>query len=244
MYQLPKLQKVKNLTHGFSTRQDGNVSFRFGKEDEVLKNRENFLKQLSISPKNCVKMTLEHSTDIEVVDKNHLGRGMFKEDSIGADALITKEKGIFLFVMVADCLPIILYDPPGEKVALVHAGWQGTDKKFLEKVVQRFSDLGSNPADIIVGIGPGIHKESYIHKDPEQKQKKDWEPFLKDLDDGQTEIDIVGYNIQQLVDSGVLKRNIEVSSIDTAKSKDFFSHYRVMRTGEPEGRFAAVVGMI
>lgn len=244
VYQLPKLKKIKSLIHGFSTKQEGNMSLSFGVDKEVYKNREQFLRLFNTSPENCVKMTLQHGTNIEVVGKNHKTRGMFQENSIVADALITKEKGMFLFLVVADCLPIIFYDPVKTLAGLAHVGWKGTDQKLAKKVVQKLSKLGSHPKDLLVGIGPGIHKKSYVHKDPSQNRRENWKPFLQDLPDGQTAIDIVGYNVQQTIDAGIPKENIEVSDINTAVSDDFFSHYRSKRTGEPEGRFAAVVGMV
>mgnify|MGYP001574386810 CR=1 FL=1 len=102
---------------------------------------------------------------------------------------------------------------------------------------------GSKPSDIIVYVGPGIHKESYKFENPIQKNLPGWEPFLEDLPDGQTAIDIVGYNTAQLTDSGVLQGNIEACPIDTALDVNMFSHYRAVRTGEQEGRFGTVAMM-
>lgn len=244
MYQLPKLKKIKSLVHGFSTKQEGNVSLFFGLHKEVNQNQEKSLKKLNISPNDCITMTLQHGINIEIVDHTFKKRGMFRKDAVLADALITKEKGTFLFLFVADCLPIIFYDPEQEIVALAHLGWKGTDQELSKKVISKLVALGSNPKNILVGIGPGIHKESYKKINPEQKGKKEWEKFLQDLPDDQTSIDIVGYNVQQIIESGIPKENIEVSDIDTATSSDFFSHYRSKRIGEPEGRFAAIVGMV
>lgn len=52
-----------------------------------------------------------------------------------------------------------------------------------------------------------------------------------------------GCNRKQLLDMKVKETNIYTSSIDTFKSPEYFSHYRSVRTGEDEGRFATVVGM-
>ncbi len=67
---------------------------------------------------------------------------------------------------------------------------------------------------------------------------------MADLPDGQTTVDIVGYSKRQLIEAGVKEENIEVSDIDTAADSTFFSHYRSKKTGEAEGRFATVVGMV
>ena len=43
-----------------------------------------------------------------------------------ADALVTADPGTVLAILVADCVPIVLYDPPAHVLACVHAGWRGT----------------------------------------------------------------------------------------------------------------------
>lgn len=57
-------------------------------------------------------------------------------------------------------------------------------------------------------------------------------------------IDIVGYNVKQLIAAGLPAKNIEVSEIDTAQDNNFFSHYRdQVHAPVNEGRFVCVVGL-
>lgn len=241
MYKLEKFKKIKGLVHGISTKADGNMSFNWGKKDAVIKNRKRFLKKLDISPDACVNMQLEHNINLKEVDKNFAGQGMFTTDGIAVDVLVTREKNLFLFVLTADCLPIIFYDPKKQILALAHLGWKNTDKKFCEKIVKVFQKYDSKPVNIIVGIGPGIHKESYVL---DKAQQNSWGKYVKKLGQNRFQIDLIGYNKKQLLDPGIKKENIEISSIDTAKSKEFFSHYRTKKTKEHEARFATIIGMI
>lgn len=79
-----------------------------------------------------------------------------------ADAVITKQKGLFIGVRVADCVPILLCDPEKQVVAAVHAGWRGTAQAILKKTLQTFYEtFFSNPADILVAIGPSIRQCCY-----------------------------------------------------------------------------------
>jgi len=244
MYQLEQLKKFDGLVHGISTKKEGNMSFRWGKEEEVLKNRESFLKQLGISLGDCVNLSLQHEAEVIKVSSKDKGKGMYKQDGVPGDALITKEKGLFLSLLTADCLPIIFYDQKKEVIALCHAGWKSVDKKIVQKVVDVFiKDYGSEPRDIFVAIGPAVHKESYKFSNPVQKELPGWEGFLEDLSDGQTAVDLIGYTVKQLMEAGVLKENIEINEVDTAVDSEFFSHYRSVRTGETEGRFATVVAI-
>ncbi|MDP3974814.1 MAG: polyphenol oxidase family protein [Candidatus Jorgensenbacteria bacterium] len=244
MYQLKQLKNFTELVHGASTREEGNMSFRWGKEGDVLKNREKFLNRLGISLDNCVNLSLQHGTEVVRVSNGDKGKGMYGQDGVFGDTLITKEKGLFLFLVTADCLPVIFYDRKNGIVALCHAGWKGADKKIVQKVAEVFiKDYGSEPANIYVGIGPAIHSESYKFLDPVQKKLPSWAEFIENLPDGQTTVDLVGYAVRQLTDAKVLEENIMVSEIDTVVSPNFFSHRRSVKTGEPEGRFATIVGI-
>lgn len=252
MYQLPRLKKFPNLIHGFSERQDGNMSFRWGEKEEVLRNRKKFLRNLGVLPEDSVAMFLQHGTEIALVDESSCGK-----EAVTVDCLITKSKNVFLFVLTADCLPIIFYDPAQKLVGLAHISRINTPLMFVRKVIEHFGKEGSRPENIVVGIGPGVKKESYAF-DYDELMKRiakydGWKDFLVSLpaspklqrgeSDERTGIDLVGYNTHQLVSVGVLLENIEISEKDTISDKNFFSHYRSRKTGEPEDRMATVVGM-
>src|SRR5439155_37751 len=42
------------------------------------------------------------------------------------DALMSDKPGLPVAVFSADCVPVLLYDPEGRRVAAVHAGWRAT----------------------------------------------------------------------------------------------------------------------
>ena len=224
-----------NLIYAYSKVEDGNLDFRFGKKDEVIKNRENFFEKIRVKLENCVTLQQMHGDEVRVVgDKD--GGGMFQ-----ADAMVTKEKNVGLFLLTADCFPVILCDEEVGFLGLVHLGWQGVDKELISKAVGKMKGLGAKELQAI--IGPGIRKESYVFDVPlVQEKDPKWQPFLERQGGGRTTIDLVGFIKKQLVDCGVEK--IEDCGIDTAKDKNYFSHYRVVRTGEQEGRFATVVMMV
>jgi polyphenol oxidase len=64
------------------------------------------------------------------------------------DGHLTREPGIGLLVLVADCYPVALSD--GEQVAMLHCGWRPLAGGIIEKAVARFSGV---PA---AAVGPGI----------------------------------------------------------------------------------------
>lgn len=246
MYQIPELKKFSNLNHAFSTRDEGNMSFNWGEKKIVLRNRERFLSKIGISLNSCVALKIQNKDILVTVNPNLTGRGMRDyEDAVVGDGLIVKEKNLHLFLAVADCAPIILFDSKKEVVVLVHAGWESTEAKIVIKTVQKLiTEFNCNVSDIYVAIGPAIHKESFKFKNPIQKQLPGWEPFLENLPEGDTAIDLIGYNKKQLVGAGVISRNIFISDANTVKDSNFFSHYRDSRRDpENEGRLACVVGL-
>lgn len=64
------------------------------------------------------------------------------------DGHITRDAGIGLIVMVADCYPVALSD--GAQVAMLHCGWRPLAGGILEKALDRFE---RPPA---AAVGPGI----------------------------------------------------------------------------------------
>ena len=55
--------------------------------------------------------------------------------------------------MTADCLPVLLCNIAGTRVAAVHAGWRGLLAGVLEHTVTRFSDP---PGELLAWLGPAI----------------------------------------------------------------------------------------
>lgn len=104
---------------------DGNQAFRYGTHQQVLDKRCQFLDQIDLDINNCVGMQVEHADRIAAVDSSMIGMGMRRgETAVVSDTLITTTPGIGLFLTTADCLPIVLYEPNSNLVALCHIGWR------------------------------------------------------------------------------------------------------------------------
>jgi len=186
------------------------------------------------------------------------------------DGLITRAPEILLAVQAADCLPLILVDPKRRAVGVFHAGWRGTLKRIAEKGVGEMRRwFGSDPRHLKAGVGPGIHSCCY-EVGPEVREKfesqfgyagdlfrevKASDPirerypllFLSARPPGhsalphKTFLDLVEANRRQLIDAGILPRNIGASEFCTACRTDLlFSH----RTEKGiTGRIMGVVGI-
>lgn len=237
------MENNKNIICATSRREDGNMGSKYGEINEVIHNRKTFLEKHGLRLEDSVKMKVEHGEKITIVDSTN--KISVQNPHLLTEALITKEKNLTLFLTTGDCLPVALYDTDKQVIALAHLGWRPTNNKLAVKVIEKMkNEFSSDPSNIIVHIGPGIHKESYVFENPIQKNLHEWQPFLTDTPNGETLIDLVGYNKHQLLNAGIKEENIFIDSTNTAISDKYFSHYRSIKTGELEGRFATILAMI
>ena len=238
VYTLSSFSNLKNLICAFSTASFGNMKpGRNLETSKVEKNRKKFFNQLGVGSSGLVTAEQVHGSRISVVTEKDAGR-----QKKGADGLVTRAKNLFLMVFVADCLPIVAYDPKKEIVGIAHAGWKGTTKKIASNLIEVFIKLGSNPKDILVGLGPGIEFCHYeVGNDVANKfaQAGLGEAVLKSLS-GKVLVDLKSANIKTLAKAGVTKNNIDASlKICTYEVGDFFS----FRRGDGDSRIAAVIGL-
>lgn len=91
-------------------------------------------------------------------------------DGAQADGACTTAHGLACTMMVADCLPILLCDAQGTRVAAVHAGWRGLAGSggigVVEQVVQRFRppalvDAAQAAPELIAWLGPCIGPDAF-----------------------------------------------------------------------------------
>ena len=85
-----------------------------------------------------------HGTDCVALDAK-------TPDGTEADACATTRPGVACTIMVADCLPVLLCDAAGTRVAAAHAGWRGLAGGVLASVLQGF-----DPARTLAWLGPCI----------------------------------------------------------------------------------------
>ncbi len=159
-----------------------------------------------------------------------------------ADAILTNRPEITLMMRFADCVPVLFYDPEHAVVGIAHAGWRGTVNKIVtETVAQMKRDYGSNPKNILAGIGPSIGPDHYevgeeVIRAVEQGFHKQSADLLHQVG-GHTHLDLWNANRLALEEAGVEK--IQIAGVCTAcHTEDWFSH-----RGEKgrTGRFGAVI---
>jgi polyphenol oxidase len=161
-----------------------------------------------------------------------------------ADIILTDRPEVTLFMRFADCVPILVHDPRKGVIGLAHAGWMGTLRDVACATIEAMhKNYGSNPADIIAGIGPSIGPDHYeigadVILQVMQKFGDDSELILKSHN-GKIHFNLWETNRMLLERSGV--GQIEISGICTAcNTQDWYSHRAEKgRTG----RFGALIAL-
>jgi YfiH family protein len=191
----------------------------------------------------------KHTARVAVVDERLAGRGHDGAADAAAalpatDAMITSLPGAALAILVADCAPVVLYDPARRAAGVAHSGRAGTVKGVIPATVKAMAaTFGSVPHDLLVGIGPAIGAASYEIGAAEAAEVT---AALGDAAAGlltpsgrprRALFDLTGAIRGQLRAAGVPQHSVYDLAIDTrASTADFFSD----RAARPCGRFAAV----
>src|SRR5581483_3725107 len=79
-----------------------------------------------------------------------------------ADALWTQEQGAALGIKTADCVPLLLEDPVGRRVAAVHAGWRGAIAEIPLRAIEALVRSGTEPSNLRAALGPSIRTCCYV----------------------------------------------------------------------------------
>jgi YfiH family protein len=75
-----------------------------------------------------------------------------------ADASFALTPGRVCAVMTADCLPVVLVDRAGTRVAVAHAGWRGLVSGVLEATI---AALQVPPRELLAWLGPAIAQPAF-----------------------------------------------------------------------------------
>ena len=245
MVESPLFQREIGLQHGFSTRKGGvskehlaSLNLSFSVEDakeNVLENFRRIGERFGKTPEDFVLSKQSHETKVLKVGTKDRGKGITKErDYEGIDALITDEEGLILSCFSADCVPILFYDPIRKAVGACHSGWRGTKGKILRNVVEEMrKHFSSNPAEILIAIGPSICKEQYVvSEDLALSFLEDYPDLGEDtaspiqrISKDKFQLDLWDLNRRIALNCGIKEENISISGYCTMENPElFFSH--------------------
>jgi hypothetical protein len=229
----------------------------------VVENRRRVASAVGVDRLTVADQT--HGARVAVIGASLAGRGHdgaadSKDALPDTDAMVTNLPGAALAVIVADCAPVVLFDPVRRAVGVAHCGRPGTVRGTLPATIDALgSSYGSRPGDLLVGIGPAIGRDSYEIGSAEAAEVAAAFPgtalpetgafpetgefpeakasLLRPTRPGHSNFDILGALRSQLRAAGVPDANVHPMGIDTRTSTgEFFSD----RAARPCGRFMAI----
>lgn len=140
------------------------------------------------------------------------------------DSCYTRLTNITLNVVVADCVPILLYDSKKKIVWAVHAGWRGSSEKILKKTLEALKEkFWSEMKDIIMHIWPSICENCY---EVGREVAELFDDHVVSQSHSKYFLDLRAENLIQALESWVPRENIEISEECTFELPEKYFSYR------------------
>lgn len=200
-------------------------------DDNIAENRRRLAVALGFPADAYAGGYQVHGADVMRVDT--VGQ------STGCDAFVTNKPGILLSVTVADCTPVLLYDPVQKAIGAAHAGWRGTVGTIAMSTLEVMEkEYGTKAMNCWAYVGTCIDEEDFeVDADvanhfAEAHRRWDTErtKFLVDLKKA---------NADQLLRAGLSRERIEISPFSTIRNNEhYFSHRK------EQGRTGRMLGLI
>ena len=162
--------------HAFCTTRNGGISTgsyaslnpALHVEDEpqrVQANRKQLIRKLKI-PEEPVWLDQVHGNRVVNAkyinstksDAENNNEGLHQVSPVRADASFSEEASTVCAVMTADCLPVLICNRKGNKVAAAHAGWRGLADDVIEATV---ASLSERHCELMVWLGPAIGPQAF-----------------------------------------------------------------------------------
>jgi polyphenol oxidase len=190
----------------------------------VLENRRRVADAASVDADHLIMARQEHGSNVVLVEGPSV--------ALTADALVTDDPTVALAVLIADCVPAMLFDPTSSRVSVVHAGWRGLRANVLDRAIEHFA----RPEHLHVVLGPAISSARYQVGPEVAAQFRDVPDALVPDEADRSRLDLRRVAVHQLVARGVRDDCIYLTREVTDGGGRFFSD----RAARPGGRFALV----
>lgn len=234
---------------GYSTGSYGefNINRYCGDDSEAIaRNREALCQLLGIDDRRLLMPHQVHRAEVACIDAAFLNLTPVErnEKLEGVDAVMTCIPGVCIGVSTADCIPILLFDKQRRVACAVHAGWRGTVQRIAKRAVAAMTACyGSELADIVAQIGPGISLESFevgqevydafMAEGFCMESISSLMPSSQEAGEEKWHIDLPACNRLQLQEAGLLGEQIHTLPVCTYEHHtDYFSARRLgIRSG-------------
>ncbi|WNG48681.1 peptidoglycan editing factor PgeF [Archangium minus] len=237
------LSSLLPVPHGFSTRAGGvsegpyaslNLGFAVGDLRERVEENHRRLAVAAGAALDALHTVKQVHGDRVVEADAGEGAGTLRTPEGEADALWTERPEHWVAVGTADCVPVLLVDTEGRRVAAVHSGWRGTDARIVARAVEALVAKGSRPERLLAAVGPSIQRCCYVvSEELGERFSTRFGPEVVARSGGDVRLDLARAVRDTLLGAGLKATHVEVLPHCTACDADrFFSHRRdAGRTG-------------
>jgi polyphenol oxidase len=219
-----------DLIHGVSTRKGGkskgpfksmNLGFRVGDcKTDVDANYAIFCKRLGVDENRLCVANQDHTDKVKIIKgREKMGYGNFFS---GVDGFITNVKNIPLMVRFADCQGVFIFDSVKKVIAAVHCGWRGNAQNIIGKsILKMVKSFKCDVKNLYVAISASLGPCCASFSDPFNELPKFMHKYVKDK-----RVNLWKCSFDQITESGVPKKNIEIAKRCTVCENDEFFSYR------------------
>lgn len=239
---------ASSVSHGFFSRKGGvsngiyqSLNCGYGSTDgtkNVQLNRKCVAANMGLSECQLVSVNQTHSTQVVTV---HGTQDIVPQ----GDAMVTRQTGLALAILTADCQPVLFCEPQTGVIGAAHAGWRGALAGVLETTLDAMIDLGARRNHICAAIGPSISQKAYeVGPDLLEKflaENSNYNRFFAAGTGDRLQFDLIGFSLYRLRRAGV-KMAEWTGHCSYSDPENFFSYRRSMQLREADyGRMISVI---
>jgi polyphenol oxidase len=180
-----------------------------------------------VSANEISVMNAEHGNTVRVVTESGV--------AMPGDGLITKQTGLAVAALAADCVPFGLVDPVNGVIAVGHAGWRGVLANVMQSLLDEFVASGAELNHTQAIIGPAICAKCYEVPADRVEQFRD---SCSEAIASSRNLDLTA-GVESVLSTQV--KTIHEMTGCTYESSNLFSYRRA--AGEPTGRGGLVIAI-
>lgn len=247
----PVLATLPGIRHGFFTRRGGvseglyaSLNCGPGSADaaeNVAENRRRVAASLGAS--GLASLYQVHGREVVVVDENYDITARPK-----ADGLVSRQRGVALGVLAADCTPVLFADAEAQVIGACHAGWRGALAGVTDATIAAMEQLGARREHIRAAIGPTIRQQSYEVSEPFRAEFTAADAANADFfgpgrREGHWQFDLPGYLARRLGNAGIAFEDLCRDTL--SEPENFYSYRRMTLNQEADyGRQVSAIALL
>ncbi|WP_428246298.1 peptidoglycan editing factor PgeF [Ferrovibrio sp.] len=247
----PALLSLPGIRHGFFTRRGGvsdglyaSLNCGPGSADtaeNVAENRRRVAAALGAD--GLASLYQVHGREVVVVDAGYDITARPK-----ADGLVSRQRGIALGVLAADCTPVLFADAEAGVIGACHAGWRGALAGVTDATIEAMEKLGAARSRIRAAIGPTIRQQSYEVSEPFRAEFTAADATNADFfgpgrRDGHWQFNLPGYLARRLGKAGIAFEDLHRDTL--SEPENFYSYRRMTLNQEADyGRQVSAIALL